>query len=30
MELSKTNGGCCDCEILMNASPYLLGEETPW
>jgi len=23
-------GGYCDCEILMNAAPYLLGEETPY
>ncbi|MCK4284977.1 MAG: DUF2695 domain-containing protein [Candidatus Lokiarchaeota archaeon] len=30
MELCKENGGYCDCEILMNAAPYLLGEETPW
>ena len=30
IELCKENGGHCDCEILMNAAPYLLGEETPW
>lgn len=28
--LCKENGGYCDCEILMNAAPFLLGEETPW
>ena len=30
LELCKENGGYCDCEILMNAAPVLLGEETPW
>lgn len=30
IELCKEYGGYCDCEILMNAAPYLLGEETPW
>lgn len=26
-EICKENGGYCDCEILMNAAPYLLGED---
>ena len=30
LELCKDNGGCCDCEILMNAAPHLLKEGTPW
>ena len=30
LELCKEFGGYCDCEILMNAVPKLLGEETPW
>ena len=30
LELCKKFGGYCDCEILMNAIPMLLGEETPW
>jgi len=30
IELCKENGGYCDCEILMNAAPHMLGEETPW
>ena len=30
LELCKGYGGYCDCEILMNAAPKLLGEETPW
>ena len=30
LELCKKYGGYCDCEILMNAAPKLLGEETPW
>lgn len=30
LELCKDYGGYCDCEILMNAAPNLLGEETPW
>ena len=30
LELCKENGGYCGCEILMNAAPSLLGEETPW
>ncbi len=30
LELCKEYGGYCDCEILMNAAPLLLGEETPW
>ena len=29
-ELCKKYGGNCDCEILMNAAPRLLKEETPW
>ncbi|MFX1314278.1 MAG: DUF2695 domain-containing protein [Promethearchaeota archaeon] len=29
LELCKKYGGYCDCEILMNAAPLLLGEETP-
>lgn len=29
-KLSKEFGGYCDCEILMNAAPILLKEETPW
>ena len=27
LEICKENGGHCDCEILMNAAFYLLGEE---
>ncbi len=30
LELCKENGGYCDCEILMNVAPKLLGKETPW
>ena len=30
LEKCKEYGGCCDCEILMNAAPMLLNEETPW
>jgi hypothetical protein len=30
IEFCKNNGGYCDCEILMNAAPFLLGEDTPW
>jgi len=30
LDLCKEYGGFCDCEILMNAAPYLLEEETPW
>ena len=30
LELCKVYGGYCDCEILMNAAPKLLGEVTPW
>ena len=30
LDLCKELGGYCDCEILMNAAPSLLGEETPW
>lgn len=30
LEMCKNCGGYCDCEILMNAAPRLLGEETPW
>lgn len=30
LEICKENGGHCDCEILMNAAHFLLGEETPW
>lgn len=30
LELCKEYGGYCDCEILMNAAPKLLGEETSW
>jgi hypothetical protein len=30
LEVCKDYGGYCDCEILMNAAPRLLGEETPW
>ena len=30
LELCKEYGGYCDCEILMNAAPKLLGEERPW
>ncbi len=26
----KQHDGACDCEILMNTAPHLLGEETPW
>ena len=29
-EICKKNGGYCDCEILMNAAFYLLGEEAPY
>ena len=28
LEICKDNGGHCDCEILMNASKFLLGEES--
>ena len=27
LEICKANGGNCDCEILMNAARFLLGEE---
>ena len=27
LEICKENGGHCDCEILMNAARFLLGEE---
>ena len=27
LEICKENGGHCDCEILMNAALFLLGEE---
>lgn len=27
LEICKENGGYCDCEILMNAARFLLGEE---
>lgn len=30
ISLCKDYGGCCDCEILMNAAPRLLNEDTPW
>jgi len=30
LELCKEYGGYCDCEILLNAAPKLLGEESPW
>jgi len=30
LDLCKTLGGNCDCEILMNAASKLLKEETPW
>ena len=30
LEICKESGGHCDCEILMNAARFLLGEETPW
>jgi hypothetical protein len=30
LELCRKFGGYCDCEILMNAAPKLLEEETPW
>ena len=30
LEICKEQGGYCDCEILMNAAPYLLGEEFPY
>jgi len=30
IRLCRAYGGYCDCEILMNAAPRLLGEETPW
>ena len=30
LEICKEYGGYCDCEILMNAAPKLLGEKTPW
>ncbi|MFX1574268.1 MAG: DUF2695 domain-containing protein [Promethearchaeota archaeon] len=29
LEVCKENGGFCDCEILMNAARFPLGEETP-
>lgn len=29
-KLCKKYGGNCDCEILMNAAPWLLNEEVPW
>ena len=28
LEICKENGGGCDCEIIMNAARFLLGEET--
>ncbi|MFX1312971.1 MAG: hypothetical protein ACFFHD_10200 [Promethearchaeota archaeon] len=28
LELCKEHGRYFDCEILMNATPFLLGEET--
>ena len=28
LEICEENGGHCDCEILMNATRFLLGEET--
>ena len=28
LEICKEHGGRCDSEILMNASPFLLGEES--
>lgn len=27
LEICKEQGGYCDCEILMNAARFLLGEE---
>jgi hypothetical protein len=30
LDICKENGGHCDCEILMNAARFLLGEDTPW
>ncbi len=27
LDICKENGGHCDCEILMNAARFLLGEE---
>ncbi|TXT57200.1 MAG: hypothetical protein BAJALOKI2v1_520027 [Promethearchaeota archaeon] len=30
LEICYEFGGHCDCEILMNAAPRLVGEETPW
>ncbi len=30
LEKCQELGGFCDCEILMNAAPRLLGEDTPW
>ena len=27
IEICKENGGHCDCEILMNAARFLIGEE---
>lgn len=30
IDLCQEYGGFCDCEILMNAASYLLGEDTPW
>ena len=29
LDLCQEYGGFCDCEILMNAAPHLLNEETP-
>ena len=28
LEICKEHGGHCDCEILMNAARFLLGEES--
>lgn len=28
LEICKESGGHCDCEILMKARPFLLGEES--
>ena len=30
LKICEENGGHCDCEILMDAAPFLLGEETLW
>ena len=30
LEICKENRGHCDCEILINATLFFLGEETPW